>query len=63
MCPYALFAALLLGSLMMACAPTVQLTAPSEPTNINLSVKIKHEIYIKVDRILDGIINGSSGLS
>ena len=48
----ALFAVLLLGSLTMACTPTVQLAAPSEPININLNVKIEHEIYIKVDKAL-----------
>ncbi|MGJ5745300.1 YnbE family lipoprotein [Pseudomonas aeruginosa] len=35
---------------------------PSEPININLNVKIEHEIYIKVDKALDGIINENSGL-
>ncbi|WP_407651292.1 YnbE family lipoprotein [Denitrificimonas halotolerans] len=45
-----------------ACTPTVQLTAPSEPININLNVKIEHEIYIKVDKALDNILDESSGL-
>ena len=35
---------------------------PSEPININLNVKIEHEIYIKVDKALDSIINEDSGL-
>ena len=39
--------ALLLGLLAGACTPTVQLAAPKEPININLNVKIEHEIYIK----------------
>ncbi|MFO6132770.1 YnbE family lipoprotein [Pseudomonas aeruginosa] len=50
------------ADLTMACTPTVQLAAPSEPININLNVKIEHEIYIKVDKALDGIINENSGL-
>ncbi len=55
--------ALLLASLLLAgCTPTVQIQAPSEPININLNVKIEHEIYIKVDKALDGVINPSSGL-
>ncbi|UAW98554.1 YnbE family lipoprotein [Halopseudomonas nanhaiensis] len=45
-----------------ACTPTVRVAAPSEPININLNVKIQHEIYIKVDRQLDEIFNESSGL-
>ncbi|QEY58200.1 YnbE family lipoprotein [Pseudomonas sp. C27(2019)] len=45
-----------------ACTPTVQLSAPKEPININLNVKIEHEIYIKVDKELDTIFDESSGL-
>ena len=51
-----------LGLLGAACTPTVQLAMPSEPININLNVKIEHEIYIKVDKALDSIINEDSGL-
>lgn len=54
--------ALLLGLLASACTPTVQLAAPKEPININLKVKIEHEIYIKVDKALDNILDESSGL-
>ncbi len=45
-----------------ACTPTVQLAVPNEPININLNVKIEHEIYIKVDKALDNIFDESSGL-
>ena len=49
--------------LLVACAgPTVQLAAPSVPININLNVKIEHEIYVKVDRQLDDVFDESSGL-
>ena len=47
---------------LTACTPTVQLAAPSEPININLNVKIQHEIYIKVDKELDSLFSESSGL-
>ena len=47
---------------LTACTPKVQLEAPSEPININLNVKIQHEIYIKVDRELDSLFSESSGL-
>jgi hypothetical protein len=58
---------LLLGTLpalLMAigCTPTVKVEIPNEPININLNVKIEHEIYIKVDKALDSIINEDSGL-
>jgi len=58
----ALFTLMLLAGLAQGCTPTVQLAAPKEPININLNVKIEHEIYIKVDKALDGIINENSGL-
>ena len=45
-----------------ACTPTVQLAIPNEPININLNVKIEHEIYIKVDKELDNLFDESSGL-
>jgi hypothetical protein len=48
--------------LMAACTPTVQLAMPNEPININLNVKIEHEIYIKVDKQLDDLFSKSSGL-
>ncbi|AQZ94336.1 YnbE family lipoprotein [Halopseudomonas phragmitis] len=47
---------------LAACTPTVQLAAPSEPININLNVKIQHEIYVKVDKELDELFSESSGL-
>lgn len=47
---------------LIACTPTVQLAVPNEPININLNVKIEHEIYIKVDKALDNILDESSGL-
>ena len=49
-------------ALMVACTPTVQLAMPNEPININLNVKIEHEIYIKVDKQLDDVFSKSSGL-
>jgi hypothetical protein len=55
-------AALSIGLLSAACTPTVQLQAPTEPININLNVKIEHEIYIKVDKALDSMFSESSGL-
>ena len=56
------FAALLLVLFSAACTPTVQLALPNEPININLNVKIEHEIYIKVDKALDSMFSESSGL-
>ncbi|OCG23300.1 hypothetical protein A9G11_06015 [Gilliamella sp. wkB108] len=53
------FAIMVLSCTLMGCSPTVKVQAPSEPININLNVKIDHEINIKVDKALDNIINKS----
>ncbi|WP_404397521.1 YnbE family lipoprotein [Stutzerimonas chloritidismutans] len=52
----------LLAVLASACTPRVELAVPNEPININLNVKIEHEIYIRVDKQLDSIFNEDSGL-
>lgn len=49
--------AVLLGSLMAACTPTVQMAAPKEPITVNLNVKIQHEIYVKVDRDVEELFD------
>ena len=45
--------AVVMGGLVAACTPTVQMAAPKEPITVNLNVKIQHEIYVKVDREVD----------
>lgn len=52
-----------LGLMISAgCTPTVQVAAPSEPITINLNVKIKHEILVKVDREIDDMLDENSEL-
>ncbi len=53
-----LYSALILAS----CTPTVQVTAPDKPIEINLNVKIEHEIKVKVDKELDEIFDEDSEL-
>lgn len=53
---------LIAALLLSACSPTVKVAMPSEPININMNVKIQHEIYIKVDKQLDELFSDSSGL-
>ncbi len=47
---------------LAGCTPTVQVAAPSEPITINLNVKIKHEILVKVDREIDNMLDENSDL-
>lgn len=52
------FALVLLNS---ACTPQVEVVA-KEPININLNVKIEHEIRVKVDKELDNVFSENKGL-
>ncbi len=45
---------------LAGCSPTVQLAAPEKPIEINLNVKIEHEIRLKVDKELDGLFEDDS---
>jgi YnbE-like lipoprotein len=40
-----------------ACSPTVALQAPDKPLEINLNVKIDHQISVKVDKQLDDVMS------
>jgi len=53
----ALCTGLVMGSLLVACTPTVQVAAPKEPITVNLNVKIQHEIYVKVDKDVDELFS------
>ena len=53
----ALFAGVVMGGLLVACTPTVQVAAPKEPITVNLNVKIQHEIYVKVDKDVDELFS------
>ena len=44
----------------VACTPTVQVAAPREPIEINLNVKIEHEIRLQVDKELEGLFDEDS---
>jgi len=46
--------------LIAGCSPTVQVQAPKEPIEINLNVKIEHEIRIQVDKELEGLFDEDS---
>jgi len=47
---------------LAACSPTIQVAPPKEPIEINLNVKIEHEIRIQVDKELEGLFDEDSGL-
>ncbi|HXH01938.1 MAG TPA: YnbE family lipoprotein [Candidatus Competibacteraceae bacterium] len=45
----------LLGLALGACTPTVKVQPPDKPIEINLNVRIEHEVRIKIDRELDAV--------
>ena len=50
---------LVLLASITGCTPTVQVAAPKEPIEINLNIKIQHEIRIQVDKELEGLFEDS----
>ena len=48
-------ALILLASLplLAACTPTVKVEAPDKPIEINMNVKIDHEVRVRVDKDLE----------
>ncbi len=53
---------LVLLASVAGCSPTVQLAAPKEPIEINLNIKIEHEIRIQVDKELEGLFDEDSDI-
>lgn len=54
------FAALTL--LLGACAPTVRIQAPEKPIEINMTLNIKHEILVKVEKDVQQLFDSNTGL-
>ena len=47
-------------AILSGCNPTVTVEAPREPIEINLNVRIEHEIRIQVDEELEGLFDEDS---
>jgi hypothetical protein len=44
------------------CTPSVKVEAPDKPIEINMNVKIEHEIRLKVEKDVDELIANRKGL-
>jgi len=56
-------AAIMYGSVYLTgCSPSVKLEAPDKPIEINMNVKIEHEIRLKVEKDVDELITSQKGL-
>lgn len=53
---------LMVTVMLGACTPTVQVAVPDKPIEINMNIKIEHEIRVKVDKDLDEIFDEDSDL-
>ncbi|MGD9108856.1 MAG: YnbE family lipoprotein [Gammaproteobacteria bacterium] len=45
-----------LSLLLGGCSPTVQIKAPKKPIVVNLNVKVKHDVRVKVERDVDAML-------
>jgi hypothetical protein len=49
-------------SMLAGCNPTVKVEAPDKPIEINLNVKIEHNIRLQVDKELEDLFEEDSAL-
>ena len=54
------FVLIILSALLAGCSPTVKVEAPEKPIEINLNVKIEHEIRVQVDKDLEDLFEEDS---
>ena len=52
----------LTGLWLTGCTPTVKVEAPEKPIEINMHVKIEHEIRVKVEKDIDELLTQQPGL-
>lgn len=57
-----LLAALTSSFMLAACTPRIEVAVPKEPITINMNVKIEHEIIIKADKDVEGLLETRSDL-
>jgi len=48
--------------LVAACSPTVRVEAPEKPIEINMTVNIRHEILVKVEKDVQQLFDENKGL-
>jgi type IV pilus biogenesis protein CpaD/CtpE len=52
----------LIAVLLSGCASTLKVEPPEEPIQINLNVKIDHEIRVKVEKDIDELLSENEEL-
>ncbi|MFZ1991005.1 MAG: YnbE family lipoprotein [Alphaproteobacteria bacterium] len=54
--------ALVLGLLLVGCAPTVKVQGGDKPIVIDLNVKIQQEVRVRVDKDIDNLVKSDPSL-
>lgn len=54
------FLMIVLAAFLTGCNPTVKVEAPDKPIEINLNVKIEHNIRLQVDKELENLFDEDS---
>ena len=52
--------AIIIVLLLIGCTPTIQVAASDKPIEVNLNVKIEHEIKIKIDREIEQLFDNKA---
>ncbi len=52
----------LIALTLWGCAPTVALQAPDKPLEINLNVKVDHQISVKIDKQVEDLVNKNEAI-
>ena len=55
-----IFNIIVLTAFLAGCSPTIKVEAPDKPIEINLNIKIEHEIRLQVDKELEGLFDEDS---
>ena len=53
---------LFLAAGLASCTPTVAVKAPEKPLEINLNVKVDHNITVKVDKQLEEVMSNNEDI-
>ncbi|MGN7610645.1 YnbE family lipoprotein [Magnetococcales bacterium HHB-1] len=56
-----LYRSTLLLGILTGCSPVVTVAPPDKPIEINLNVKIEHDLKVKIDKEVEKIINEGGG--
>ena len=57
-----ILSAILMVLALGACTPTIAVKAPDKPLEINLNIKVDHNITVKVDKQLESVIKNNEDI-